>query len=159
MGSNSYPIEVGLALDPGQRYCSLIKPVDQWVHWDKQAESVHKISRDILTENGHQVTDVALKLNNLLENRVVYSDAWVVDNPWVIELYTAAKIDKTFTISALEMILTEKQMDLWVETRDSVVMDLGLERHRASNDAWIIQETYVRTLAITCGDEKEKRYR
>lgn len=149
LGANSYPIEVGLALEPGRRYCTLIRPVDHWDHWDEQAESIHKISRNNLLTAGQPVTEVAAELNELLRNKVVFSDAWGVDNPWIIELYAAAGIEKTFTISSLEMILTERQMELWAKTRDSVVLDLGLQRHRASNDSWIIQETYVRTLAMT----------
>lgn len=148
-GSNSYPIEVGLALEPDRRYCTLIRPVDRWNHWDNQAESVHKISREILRKNGRQVFEVARELNHRLDGKVVYSDAWGVDNAWVVELYAAAGINKTFTISSLEMILTEPQIAVWKEMRDQVVLDLKVERHRASNDAWIIQETYVRTLAMT----------
>jgi hypothetical protein len=148
-GSNSYPIEVGLALEPDRRYCTLIRPVDHWSHWDNQAESVHKISREILRKNGRQVFEVARELNHRLDGKVVYSDAWGVDNAWVVELYAAAGINKTFTVSSLEMILTEPQIAVWKEMRDQVVSDLKVERHRASNDAWIIQETYVRTLAMT----------
>ena len=148
-GSNSYPIEVGVALEPDRRYCTLIRPVDHWNHWDNQAESVHKISREILRKNGRQVFEVARELNHRLDGKVVYSDAWGVDNAWVVELYAAAGINKTFTVSSLEMILTEPQIAVWKEMRDQVVSDLKVERHRASNDAWIIQETYVRTLAMT----------
>jgi hypothetical protein len=149
LGARSYPIEVGLALEPGRRYCTLIRPVDHWDHWDEQAESIHRISRQNLLTAGQPVTEVAARLNDLLRNRVVFSDAWGVDTPWIIELYAAAGIDKTFTISSLEMILSEQQMEVWAKTRDSVVLDLGLRRHRASNDAWIIQETFVRTLAMS----------
>ena len=149
LASNSYPIEVGLALAPGQRFCALIKPADEWKHWDQQAESVHGISRDILLKKGRSVTEVARELNQLLNNRIVYSDAWSVDNPWVTTLFAAARMDKTFDVRALEMILNERQIDVWMETRDAVVRDLGLTRHRASNDARIIQETYARTLAMT----------
>jgi hypothetical protein len=148
-GSKSYPIEVGLALEPGQRYCTLIKPADHWDHWDEGAESVHKISRENLFKSGLPVTEVAHQLNHQLNNKVVFSDAWGVDNRWIIELFAAAGIDKTFGVSALEMILTERQIDLWLETRNAVIQDLGLERHRASNDSWIIQETYIRTLTLT----------
>lgn len=149
LGPDSYPIEVGLAFEPDQRYCTLIRPADHWDHWDRQAESVHKISRENLLKSGRPATEVTFKLNHLLRNKVVFSDAWGVDNPWIIELYAAAGIEKAFSVSALEMILTEQQIDLWVKTRDAVVLDLGLERHRASNDPWIIQETYIRTLAMT----------
>jgi hypothetical protein len=31
--------------------------------------------------------DVALKLNNLLKDQVVYSDGWEVDNPWLLKLF------------------------------------------------------------------------
>lgn len=145
---NSYPIEVGLALAPGQRYCTLIKPLDSWDHWDQQAESVHGISREVLHRKGRPVTEVAAELNGLLNNRIVYSDAWGVDNSWVTTLFAAARMDKTFHVSALEMILNEQQIDLWLTTRNAVAHELGLARHRASNDAWIIQETYARTLAM-----------
>ncbi|WDP84202.1 MAG: hypothetical protein HUN05_02695 [Desulfobacter sp.] len=47
-GSQSYPIEIGLALGPDTRYCSLIIPSPQWTHWDKAAEKTHAISRDLL---------------------------------------------------------------------------------------------------------------
>lgn len=153
LGPDSYPIEIGLALEPDQRYCALIRPADHWNYWDSQAESVHRISRENLLKSGRSLKEVASELNHLLRNKVVFSDAWAVDNSWIIELYAAAGIEKTFTVSALEMILTERQMELWTKTRDAVVLDLGLQRHRASNDSWIIQETYVRTLAMTSPDQ------
>lgn len=148
-GSKSYPIEVGLALGPNERFCTLIRPVDYWKHWDSQAESVHKISREALRKNGRLVTEVARELNRQLGSEVVYSDAWGVDNAWVVELFAAAGMNKTFAVSSLEMILTEPQIAVWSDTRDKVVSELRLERHRASNDARIIQETYIRTLAMT----------
>ena len=149
LASNSYPIEVGLAMEPGRRYCTLIKPAEHWEYWDDEAESVHMISRETLLKIGRPVIEVAHQLNRLLKDKVVFSDAWGVDNSWIITLFEAARIEKTFSVSALEMILTEPQIDVWRDTRDSVAEDLGLERHRASNDAWIIQETYRRTRAMT----------
>ncbi|MDX1696720.1 MAG: hypothetical protein R3308_00445 [Thiohalobacterales bacterium] len=149
LASNSYPIEVGLALAPGQRFCALIKPADGWEHWDREAESVHGISRDVLLHKGRPASEIAAELNRLLGNKIVYSDAWSFDSAWVTTLFAAARMDMTFNIHALEMIMNEQQIAIWVETRDSVANDLGLERHRASNDAWIIQETYARTLAMS----------
>jgi hypothetical protein len=149
LGAGSYPIEIGLALGPDQRYCSLIRPAKDWDHWDSKAEQVHQIKRETLLDAGRPVTEVALELNQLLSGRVVYSDAWGVDNPWVIELFVKAGIYQEFTVSALEMILSEEQVDIWGQTRDEVVDDLGLRRHRASNDSWILQETYRRTLKKT----------
>ena len=49
------------------------------------------------------------------------------------------------------MILSEAQMERWHETKDRVLAEVQKHRHRASFDAWIIQETYKRTLAETHG--------
>jgi len=151
LGNGSYPIEVGLALEPGNRFCSLIRPAEGWTHWDEQAEGIHQISRDTLLEHGRPIMDVALDMNRLLDGRVIYSDAWGVDNTWVIELFATAGIRQSFMVSPLEMILTEDQIGIWSETRDAVAAELGLRRHRASNDSRILQETYIRTLAMTYG--------
>jgi hypothetical protein len=43
------------------------------------------------------------------------------------------------------MILSEDQMNLWHQTRDRVQRELDLKRHRASNDALVIQRTWVET--------------
>jgi hypothetical protein len=80
-GVDSYPIEVGIVLSTGQKYCALIKPAHDWLYWDKQAELVHGLSLDLLWSHGKSIDTV----------------------------------------------------------------DLALKRHRASADALVIQETYVRT--------------
>ena len=51
-----------------------------------------------------------------------------------------------FYISPLEMILSEQQMEKWHATKDHLIEKSQLTRHRASNDARIIQKTYEKTL-------------
>jgi hypothetical protein len=156
-GSESYPIEVGLALDPGERFCTLIRPPDDWAHWDEEAEALHKISREALFSHGRSVTEVATELNRRLENKFVFSDAWAVDNAWIVGLFAAARMEQAFSLWALESVVREDQIALWRETRDAVAVELGLERHRASNDAWIIQETFVRTLEMASSTRLQSR--
>ena len=143
--SHSYPIEIGLVLDSGERYCSLIKPASNWIHWDDKAENVHNITKEILEKHGKPIEIVAEKVNDLLKNRTIYTDGWVVDKPWVDQLFYKAGISKLFSISSLEMILTESQMEIWHDIKDQVIDEYKLKRHRASIDAFIIQETYFRT--------------
>ncbi len=157
LGTGSYPIEVGLALQPDRRFCSLIKPAPGWVHWDEHAETVHGISRETLNRSGRPVAEVAHELNNLLEDKVVFSDAWGIDNPWVTELFARAGVPQRFTISTLEMILSEAQVEIWRDTRDKIINELDLRRHRASNDAHILQETYLKTLAMTTEESVESQ--
>lgn len=145
MGPDSYPIEVGLALTQEERYCSLITPSDTWTHWDNEAERLHKISRELLIQSGKSVKDVALELNEILEGKFVFSDGWVVDEPWLLRLFAEARIEKKFRVYDLQTILTEEQMALWHEVKDQVIEDLDVTRHRASNDAFVIQETFRRT--------------
>ena len=145
-GSKSYPIEIGVALDDGRKFCTLIFPAPDWTHWDDEAEKVHHISRDVLESHGKPIQEVADKLNELLAGMTLYSDGWVVDKPWLTTLFHAARRPMKFTVSPLEMILSEEQMLTWHEVKERVVNNTKLSRHRASNDAWIIQETFNQTL-------------
>ena len=74
---------------------------------------------------------------------MVYTDGCVVDKPWLTTLFYAAGVDMKFTVSSLEMILSDEQMQQWHETKDKVAEEVNLKRHRASYDAMIVQETYT----------------
>ena len=148
-GPHSYPIEVGIALDNDQKFCTLILPAPDWTHWDDDAEKVHRIPRDILQTYGRSMDEVTDELNKLLEGKTVYTDGWVVDKPWLTTLFHAAGKPLKFQVSPLEAILSEEQMRIWHETKDQVAAELDLTRHRASYDAWLIQETYTRSLNST----------
>ena len=145
-GGASYPIEVGVALDDDQKYCSLISPAPEWEHWDDDAQKVHGISRDTLEAHGRTPREVATSLNELLEGKTLYSDGWVVDQPWLTTLFAEAGMSMSFRVSPLEMILTERQMERWHETKDELLAKADDHRHRASFDARIVQETYRATL-------------
>ena len=144
-GVTSYPIEVGAVLADGSKYCSLILPAPGWTHWDEEAEQLHRITRDILKAHGKPIHEVVGRLNEMLRNQTAYSDGWVVDKTWLDRLYFAAGVPCEFSLSSLEMILTEPQMEVWHHTKDQVLCDLGERRHRASFDAQVVQETYERT--------------
>ena len=150
-GTGSYPIEVGVALDDDTKFCSLIHPAPQWEHWDDAAEKVHRIARELLQTHGRPVREVAARLNSLLEGKTLYTDAWVVDKPWLTALFYEAGMNMKFSVSPLELILSEAQMARWHETKDRILAGIEHQRHRASFDAWIIQETWRQTLAQSAG--------
>ncbi|MFH2093603.1 MAG: hypothetical protein ABIJ31_14690 [Pseudomonadota bacterium] len=148
-GQHSYPIEIGLALAENERYCSLIHPSDTWTYWDDNAQKIHNITRKILLKNGKPVCEVAQELNATLGRATVYSDCWGVDKPWVTKLFYQAGIVQSFHISPLEMILSEQQMAIWHVTKDRIIKTYDLKRHRASTDAYVIQETYMQSYSLT----------
>jgi len=144
-GPSGYPIEIGVALDDRIKYCTLIRPAPDWTFWDREAEKIHGISRDMLEAHGKPVREVAVQLNAMLAGKTLYSDGWVVDRPWLTTLLHAARMDMAFRVSPLELILSEFQMAHWQPARQRVIEDMAGRRHRASLDAWAIQETYRRT--------------
>lgn len=146
-GSESYPIEIGIARYDGARFCRLIKPFASWTHWDDEAQHLHGISRQHLVEFGLSGVEVCHQLNSFMSGQTAYSDGWVVDSPWLNKLYAAAGVAMTFRLSALEYILKEKQMNQWHTVKRIVTRELPEKRHRASVDAEIIQQTYMRTAA------------
>lgn len=144
-GPDSYPIEIGVALGTGEKYCALVHPAPSWTHWDDAAEKVHRVSRDILEEYGKPMADVAKELNQLLDEKTVYSDGWVVDKPWIDKLFYTCGMSAAFSVSSLELILSEEQMTAWHATKDRVARAMDAKRHRASVDALIIQQTWAKT--------------
>lgn len=145
-GAFSYPIEIGIALQDEKKFCTLILPAAEWTHWDEGAEKIHRIPRDILETYGKPMQEVTSQLNELLAGKTIYTDGWVVDKPWLTTLFHAAGADMQFFVSPLEMILSEPQMASWHETKNQVITEMNVARHRASYDAVIIQKTYNQTL-------------
>lgn len=147
LGRGSYPIEVGYVLADGRSQCCLIKPLDDWQKWDKAAEKLHGISRAQLFLRGIDVVAAAELLNRELGGLTVYSDAWGNDQSWLALLFDCAERVQGFRIAALRELLDDNQLQQWTDTRQTVERELALGRHRASNDARILQQTYLRTLS------------
>ena len=150
-GAVSYPIEIGIVRYDGAKWCKLVRPFDSWVHWDKEAEALHGISQAMLLTKGVDPVKVCHELNHFLGNTMVYSDGWVVDNPWLIKLFSAAQVEMTFSCRALEYILSQTQMEKWHEVKSELAQRLDTRRHRASADAFLIQQTYAETRKYSNG--------
>ncbi len=146
-GAHSYPIEVGCVLPNGETFCSLIRPTVDWTHWDPAAEKVHRISVDILLAHGRAVGDVAALLNDRLDGETVYSDAWLHDYTWLAALFEAAGRVQRFRLQDLRSLLSEDEAGRWDATRAVVAGEMHLQRHRASADARVLQQTLRRLRA------------
>ncbi len=144
-GSESYPIEAGIVTSSGERYCSLIRPHDDWQFWDEEAQALHGLSRDLLQRKGKPILDVCCEINAFANNSVLYSDAWVHDKPWLTKLFFYGGVEPEFTLSPIESIASEEQLEIWDEVKKQVFMASNFVRHRASNDAFVIQQTFLET--------------
>ena len=142
-GSGSYPIEIGVAMPDGALHVWLIKPMEDWTHWQESAESVHGISRDQLLAEGQCSRLVADELNELLEGKTVYSDGWGVDRTWLALMFYEAHVLQGFKLDSIYGLLTESELDRWGEQRDEVLRLTGMVPHRAGTDALVIQQTFI----------------
>ena len=141
-GRKSYPIEVGFILGNGNTFCSLITPDEEWQRWDDEAERTHGIDRQKLFDFGKPVKQIAIKLNELLFDETIYSDAWANDACWLGLLFEVAQIPQEFRIESIRYLLTENQAAHWHQTKDEIIKSTPLARHRASSDAAILQKTF-----------------
>lgn len=114
-GRHSYPIEAGYVPPDGRSCCTLIRPEPDWTHWDAGAEQVHGISRDTLQRHGCSAAEVARLLNEALDGQVVDTDDWAHDYP-----------------------------EDWDDAKQKVSREAGTRRHRASQDARLLQMTWRR---------------
>ncbi len=145
-GKGSYPIEVGVALQSGKTFCTLVKPEQGWTHWDNEAERCHGLSRELLLKCGRPVEDVATALNELLADKTVYTDAWSHDGSWLDLLFDSAGQARMFRLETLRALISDEQLNYWQATKTEVVDSSHLRRHRASADALILQSTFQRSL-------------
>lgn len=143
-GRSSYPIEVGYVLGDGSSFCTLIRPAPSWTHWDSSAESVHHIQRTTLDRHGKPVAEVAAMLNERLRGKTLYSDGWGHDFAWLSALFDEAGCVPLFRLESLRKLLSEDEADRWQPTRDRISGEFSLARHRASVDAWLLQQTWLR---------------
>lgn len=148
-GRGSYPIEIGLARADGSTCAFLVQPQDEWTHWDPKAELLHGISRGRLQREGHPVRQVARWLNDELgEVGIAYSDSWGYDNTWLSLLFHHAGMLPAFRLEALRILLSESQQALWSRTKEALILERDIHRHRAGEDARLLQLTYQRTLEL-----------
>jgi len=145
-GPGGYPIEVGVVLPNGKTHCYLIRPAAAWTHWDSAAESVHGIRRELLQARGVEIEQVAHSLNEILRGETVYTDGWGHDRSWLALLFDEAGVSQHFRIESLRALLSEHQVERWQSARESAIRAIGRTRHRASVDALIVQQAYLRTL-------------
>jgi hypothetical protein len=143
-GRNSYPIEVGFVLPDGHTFCTLIRPLDHWTHWDEQAAQTHHIPRPLLHARGQDVTEVARRLNTDLRGQTVYSDGWANDYSWLGALFDAADMTPAFRLENLRKLLTEAESERWHLIKAQISSERGAQRHRASSDARLLQLTFQR---------------
>jgi len=141
-GFNSYPIEIGLAMEDGATRCFLIKPEPGWVHWSPDSENLHGISRETLSKYGRSVKEVGTILNQMLAGKTVYSDGWSYDQSWLNLLFVFAKQPLQFRLEAITYLLNEEQLNAWTRVKHELIDQLEFKRHRASNDALILQRTF-----------------
>ncbi|MFZ6760046.1 hypothetical protein ACO0K9_22835 [Undibacterium sp. Ji50W] len=148
-GKGSYPIEVGFSRRQGEGWCSLIRPESDWQHWDVHAAVVHRISREMLIARGRSPSQVTEQLNLQLAGQTVYTDGWTHDYIWMARLYDAADRVPSFRLADLREIISPQQEGLWHVTKNQVQEELDISRHRASNDARVLQMTWLRTYDAT----------
>ena len=143
-GRNSYPIEVGYVMPDGRARCTLIRPAGHWTHWDANAARLHGITRAKLLQHGRPVGEVARTLNTDLAGRTVYCDGWAHDYAWLAALFEEAELSPHFKLETVGRLFDERRLSHLGEARASALAELGLKRHRASNDARVLQRALQR---------------
>jgi hypothetical protein len=102
----------------------------------------------VLLQHGLSVDAVVDRLEDALCGREVFSDAWGNDYAWLSRLYDQVGRVPRFHLRSLRELLDEEQAARWHVVKQAVSEELHTTRHRASNDARVLQATYGRL----CGE-------
>jgi hypothetical protein len=149
-GRGSYPIEVGFVLPDGTAICTLVRPCEDWTHWDGSAERLHGLSRETLLRHGRPAAEVAALLNRHLGGSTIYCDSWAHDYAWLAILFEAAGLQPAFKLRHLHELLGDTAAPLWDQACAQVREQLAISRHRASADARVLQLALLR---LGCGEQ------
>lgn len=146
-GRGSYPVEVGFVRPDGSARCTLIRPTEDWTHWDGSAERLHGLTRELLLRCGRPAAEVATLLNDEFAGGSVYCDNWAHDYAWLARLYDSAACSPAFRLRHLRELLDEGQAARWDRACAEARAELPAQRHRASHDARILQRAWLRLQA------------
>jgi len=90
LGADSYPIAVAWRLlRSGPEQHLLIRPIDAWRGWQRDAEKIHKLTRQRLLDEGRPVDEVAAALSRDLGQAKIFSDTVGLDQAWLDLLFGA----------------------------------------------------------------------
>lgn len=138
-GRDGYPIEIGYIREDGRSWCTLIRPLPEWTHWDERAEPAHGIPRAALLAHGRPPAAVARALNEALAGRTVYCDGWAHDYTWLGLLYEAAALIPSFRLESVLRLLDEGRRAALDPALQHARQHQDGQRHRASHDARVLQ--------------------
>jgi hypothetical protein len=79
----------------------------------------------------------------LLKYKTVYSDAWGHDQSWLALLFEEAGLPRRFRVESLRCLLEEVHLEAWQDEKAAALDRLKNARHRASNDALVLQRTLL----------------
>ena len=101
-------------------------------------------ARATLLSNGKLPRDAAASLNKDLAGLTAYCDCWAHGYAWLAVLFEATGLSPRFRLESVNRLLSEPQLALLDEARRTSLAEMGLTRHRASNDARALQRALLR---------------
>lgn len=145
----SYPIEIGVA-GPAIQYEALIVPEPGWTAWDVQAQAIHGIDRQSLYRHGKPAREVAIELNQLLDDKTVFSDCLRWDAFWIHVLFGAVGVTPSFTLADLETLLSDQVTPAYFREYEALCVSGLYRQHRAADDARMIRLALCLAYGLGC---------
>ena len=143
LNSNSYPIEVAWSLEDGSIESHLINPyaIKEWRDWDPVAQSIHGLSKQRLWQEGKDPKWLAQRMNEVLADKVLLTNAYEFDLDWCETLFKAADEYMYFNLGDAWSVMGKQLLsDSSVENRllDQTVSSQKLydELTEISKQAW-----------------------
>ena len=91
---NGYPIEVAWVFADGTHESHLIKPAPGWTDWDRNAQAVHNVPRELLDAEGTPHDIVANRMIDALTGHDIRATAPSWDGKWLSTLLRAAGLPR-----------------------------------------------------------------
>lgn len=156
LAARSYPIEVAWTNRHGRIVSHVISPagIDEWTDWSPSAERIHGLSRRDLLQQGLAPADVAARLAQDLDGRVIFTDSPQFDGFWLARLFSAAGrslpgvvIDHIDSLVCEALGVAPQALDPAVMARLKARARLQIQgQHRAALDVAYLMRVWLNAL-------------
>jgi hypothetical protein len=167
LSRKSYPVEIAWSDEAGTIESHLINPYlypKSYTDWDPSSQAIHGLSRNYLSEYGEAPHLVALRLNEALGGRKVFTDAPDIDEFWCRRLFAADIQCEIEFVHMEDLLMKCLPCEYWMTASTGRVEiyslyqrareQCGEDAHRAGNDVAYLLQLYQ--LARQIGEKGEQ---
>jgi hypothetical protein len=137
-----YPIEIGIS-GPGLELSHLIKPIQAWTYWDYNAQDLHGITREMLTEEGVDIEWLCEQLNAHFAHQILWADS-NYDGWWMESLFEVVGARPLFEVKNIFSLIDQSRLPDYYSATGGKVAHRALPDAQDLRACWLAYHRHIK---------------